>query len=87
MDDRLQKIRLNNPIPLHFYSPEERLPEDDDWKIVIVKTYDKRKTNFRIATYYDQYDEWNDDHLHQIDNDDIIAWASFSPEWVLGVDL
>lgn len=87
MGDRLQKIQLNNPIPLHFYSTKDRLPADDDWKIVIVKTYDKRKMDFRIASYSDEFDEWEDDHLYNIDNDDIIAWASFSPEWVLGVDL
>lgn len=83
----MEHIQLNNPIPLHFYSPEERLPHDDDWKIVIVKTHDMRKTDFRIATYSDKWDEWDDDHMYHIDNDDIIAWASFSPEWVLGVDL
>ena len=77
---------MNNPISLHFYSPKEMLPDDDDWKIVIVKTYDKRKTDFRIATYSADWNEWNDDHLYQIDRDDIIAWASFSPEWVVGGD-
>lgn len=77
---------MNNPINLHFYRPAEQLPDDDDWKIVIVKTYDKRKTDFRIATYSEDWNEWNDDHLYQIDRDDIIAWASFSPEWVIGGD-
>lgn len=72
-----------NPIALHFYSPEEQLPNDDDWKIVIVKTYDPRKMDFRIATYSDDWNEWDDDHMYHIDNDDIIAWATFSPDWVI----
>lgn len=77
---------MNNPINLHFYRPAEQMPDDDDWKIVIVKTHDIRKTDFRIATYSDEWDVWNDDHFYQIDRDDIIAWASFSPEWVIGGD-
>ena len=90
MDDRSQKIRLNNPIPLHFYSPEERLPGPQSTIIAILfnryyeyKHYGKYRPVFStgedfIAVYTDK------------DNDnrnDIIAWASFSPEWVVGVDL
>ena len=86
MDDRLQKIQLNNPIPLHFYEVSERLPDDDSYKIVIYKTtlFDK-EFDFAIASY-DSFDKkWTTDHLYEIDK--IVAWASFSPDWVLGVDL
>lgn len=71
-----------NPITLHFYSPEEQLPDNDDWKIVIVKTCNN-KMDFRIASYSDKFEEWEDDHLYYIDNGDIIAWATFSPDWVV----
>lgn len=74
---------INNPITLHFYSPEEQLPETDDWKIVIVKTYDKRKIDFIIASYYEEDNKWYDDHLYGIEKDDVIAWATFSLEWVV----
>ena len=74
---------INNPVTLHFYSPEEMLPDNDDWKIVIVKRHDILKRDFRIATYSEKFDEWEDDHLYNIDNEDIIAWATFSPDWVV----
>ena len=32
-----------NPIALHFYSPEEKLPDNDEWKIVIVKKFIKKR--------------------------------------------
>ena len=90
MADRSQKILLNNPIPLHFYSPEERLPNPNSTIIAILynryaeyKHYGKYRPVFStgedfIAVYTD---EDNDNR------DDIIAWASFSPKWVIGVDL
>lgn len=84
----MERIQLNNPIPLHFYSPEERMPDKDDWtyKIVVRKsTLTDSFYDFCIAQYYRNEDKWTDDNLYEIDN--IIAWASFSPEWVLGVDL
>ena len=76
---------INQFIPLHFYEPSERMPEmteTDDYKIVIVKTYNG--IDFRIA-YYDVINrKWYDDHNYPIENDKVIAWASFSPEWVTG---
>ena len=75
---------INQFIPLHFYEPSEKLPADDDWKIVIVKTYNKKKTDFRIASWYENDNKWYDDHLYGIEKDYVIAWASFSPDWVVG---
>ena len=54
-----------NPVTLHFYSPEELLPDNDDWKIVIVKTCNK-KMDFRIATYSNKYDEWDEEKIRQL---------------------
>jgi len=79
MDDRSQRIQLNNPIPLHFYSPEERLPEDEDLKIVICKTQ-KGFVSWNRA-YYDGH-WWHG--AGSLSN--VIAWASFSPEWVVGCE-
>ena len=76
--------KINQFIPLHFYEPGEKLPDTDDWKIVIVKTYDKEKTDFRIAYYYETERKWYDDHLYPIERDDVVAWASFSSGWVTG---
>lgn len=72
---------INQFIPLHFYEVTEKLPDEDSYKIVIYKTslFDK---DFAIANY-DSFDKkWTTDHLYEIDK--IIAWASFSPEWVIG---
>lgn len=77
------KLFINNPVTLHFYSLEEQLPDNDEWKIVIVKTYDKAKMDFRIASYSYQDRKFYDDHLYQIDKEDVIAWATFSCSWVV----
>ena len=82
-----RESNINQFIPLHFYEPRERMPEiteTDDYKIVIVRTFNKTNIDYRMA-YYDVIDDkWYDDHLYQIEKDDVIAWASFSPEWVTG---
>lgn len=77
------KLFINNPVTLHFYSPEDRLPDNDEWEIVIVKTYDKNRMDFRIAFYYEDDRKFYDDHLYPIDKDDVLAWATFSPKWVV----
>lgn len=78
MDKRIPQ--LNNPITLHFYSPEERLPADEELKIVICKTQ-KGFVSWNRA-YYDGHWWHGSGSLSNV-----IAWASFSTEWVLGVDL
>lgn len=75
---------INQFIPLHFYEPSENLPDSDEWKIVIVKTYDKEYTYFIIAYYYETERKWYDYNLYAIDRDDVVAWASFSAGWVTG---
>lgn len=70
---------MNNPISLHFYSPEERLPEDDENKIVIYKVPGGVSTG--IGYYNNHYNYWFDSDGTI---EDVIAWASFSPEWVIG---
>lgn len=77
------KLFINNPVTLHFYNPEEQLPDTDEWKIVIVKTYDKAKMDFRIVSYSYEDRKFYDDHLYPIEKEDVIAWATFSPEWVV----
>lgn len=90
MEDRLQKIQLNNPIPLHFYSPEERLPYPESTIIAILHNPYKEYAHF--GKYRPVFSLGRDfiEAYEDKDNDcrnEIIAWASFSPEWVLGVDL
>lgn len=98
MDDRLPKILLNNPIPLHFYSPEERLPADGSKVVLIyIKTDDTPTYYYTVMALYKIYGEehprfyTNFIETHWLDPRDerikIIAWATFWPEWVLGVDL
>lgn len=95
---RGQALRLNNPIPLHFYSPEERMPADDSKVVLIyIKTGDTPTYYYTVMALYKSYGEnhprfyTNYIETNWIDLIDdrikIIAWASFSPEWVLGVDL
>ena len=70
--------KINQFIPLHFYEPSEKLPEDGECKIIVYKaacgdiTYD-------VACY-------NKNRWYSLVGiiDDIIAWASFSPGWVTG---
>jgi len=85
MDDRSKKIQLNNPIPLHFYSPEERMPADDDYKICIVMTEYDGRCKWRRLWYDKETDTWKFAGFTSVKN--VIAWASFSPDWVVGVDL
>jgi len=88
MDDRSQRIQLNNPIPLHFYSPEERLPDDELQKIVIVRG--SYMGDLVFLSHYDTLRKiWRYpcEDMEQYFSNHVIAWASFSPEWVLGVDL
>lgn len=77
---------INQFIPLHFYEVGERLPDDDSYKIVIYKTgiqpFFGKEVDFAIANYDSSEKKWTSDHLYEIDK--IIAWASFSPEWVTG---
>ena len=82
----MEPIRLNNPIPLHFYSPEERLPDDNQFKIVI---YRKESGDYpQLAKYFPNVNQWYGvDDPARVCGLPVIAWASFSPEWVLGVDL
>ena len=75
---------INQFIPLHFYEVTERLPDDDSYKIVIYKTQlPDKKIDFAIA-FYDEFNgkKWETDHLYELIG--VIAWASFSPEWVTG---
>lgn len=96
MDKRIPE--LNNPIPLHFYSPEERLPADGSKVVLIyIKYLDTPVYYYTVmALYKDQgvrrptfYANVFNEGLNAEGNEriKIIAWASFSPEWVLGVDL
>lgn len=88
MDKRIPQ--LNNPIPLHFYSPAERLPNPQSTIIAILynpyaeyKHFGKYRPMFSTGEdFINAYEDENNDC-----RDEIIAWASFSPEWVLGVDL
>lgn len=88
MDKRIPQ--LNNPIPLHFYSPEERLPEPHSTIIAILHNlygeyshYGKYRPVFSTgADFIKAYEDVNNDCRSEM-----LAWASFSPEWVLGVDL
>ena len=90
MDDRLQKIRLNNPILLHFYSPEELLPNPESTIIAILrneyaeyKHFGKYRPVFSTgADFIKAYEDENNDC-----HNEIVAWASFSPEWVISSDL
>lgn len=79
--------KINQFIPLHFYEPSEKLPDKDDWtyKIVVRKSsLTDSGYDFSIAQYYRNDDTWVDDHLYEIDNVNVIAWASFSAGWVTG---
>lgn len=69
---------MNNPISLHFYSPEERLPEDGSYKIIICEDGE-----FDFGFYDSEYKLWATMNEF-IPMDNVIAWASFSPEWVIG---
>ena len=69
---------MNNPINLHFYSPEEKLPDDEELKIVICKTQ-KGFVSWNRA-YYSSIGFWHGSGSMS----NVIAWASFSPEWVVG---
>ena len=90
MDDRSQKIQLNNPIPLHFYSPEERLP--DPKSTIIARLFNRYAEYKHFGKYRPVFSTGEDFIAVYMDEDndnrdEIIAWASFSPEWVLGADL
>lgn len=76
----MERIQLNNPIPLHFYSPAERVPNDMSLKIVVCRT--KKGILTWNRAYYDGR-FW----VGSGSMSGVIAWASFSPEWVVGVDL
>lgn len=76
---------INQFIPLHFYEVGERLPDDDLEKIVIVKTAYMGDLVF-LSRYDTSRKIWTYPHesMEQYFSDHVIAWASFSPEWVTG---
>lgn len=77
--------KINQFIPLHFYEPCEKLPEDDSYKIVITHTpLTTSGYDFRIANYDKNEKCWYDDGLYKIMFADVIAWATFSAGWVTG---
>ena len=66
-----------NPIALHFYSPEELLPDDNGCKIIIYKSaFGELACDFACFSGKRWYS------LVGI-MDDIIAWATFSPDWLV----
>lgn len=69
---------INQFIPLHFYEPSEKLPTDEELKIVICKTQ-KGFLSWNRA-YYDKSGYWHGSGSMS----NVIAWASFSPGWVTG---
>ena len=69
---------INQFIPLHFYEPSEKLPDDNGCKIIIYKSiYGELGCDFACFSGKRWYS------LIGI-MDDVIAWASFSPGWVTG---
>ena len=70
---------INQFIPLHFYEVGEKLPADDENKIVIYEV--PGGFSAAIGYYNNHYNYWFDSDGTI---EDVIAWASFSPEWVTG---
>lgn len=71
------KLFIKNPVTLHFYSTEEQLPDDDSYKIVICSD-----GSFDFGFYDSEYKVWATmNECIQMYN--VIAWATFSPEWVV----
>lgn len=73
-----------NPISLHFHSPEELLPDDGLEKIVILSTEYMGDLVF-LSRYDTSRKIWTYSHedMEQYFSDHVIAWATFSPEWVV----
>lgn len=74
-----RESNINQFIPLHFYEVGERLPDDETNKIVICNDGE-----FCIGFYVHINDAWYVDNLNFDCIYNVIAWASFSPEWVTG---
>lgn len=72
---------INQFIPLHFYEVTEKLPDNDEWKIVICFDKETDEYDFKIAYYSEKFELWFDEQSFIAHT---IAWASFSPEWVIG---
>lgn len=71
---------INNPVTLHFYSPEERLPETTDSVIVIYKTDEFTKCT--ICNGYTVIAAVKAEE-RRAGGEKTIAWATFSPDWVV----
>lgn len=78
------KLFINNPVSLHFYSTEERLPDDFMEKIVIVRTNSMGDLVF-LSRYDNSRKIWTYSHedMEEYFSNHVIAWASFSPDWVV----
>lgn len=73
---------INQFIPLHFYEPSEKLPDDDLYKICVTCVKYDENYHTRYLWYNEEKNTWYYGSNPACDH--VIAWASFSPEWVTG---